>query len=113
MTIDLTKEILDSKGKIATQKYSKIIEEEGVEKEVLETQSVTVGRIIADCVLYEIADSKKVSEEEHINRYRIFEMVRDGVQEFSEEDIKFIKSLVITRCMPLWAGQVLRILNTK
>ena len=112
--IDLTKDILDSKGKVATQKYSKTIEVDGVEKEVLESQNVTLGRIIADCVLYEIGDPKKVSEEEHLSRYSIFERVRDNEQiEFSLEELNFIKSLVITRCMPLFAGQALRILNQK
>lgn len=110
--IDLTIDILDSKGNVATQKYSKTIEIDGVEKEVLESQNVTLGRIIADCVLYEISDPKKVTEEEHLLRYNIFERVRDNEQiEFNVQELDFIKSLVITRCMPIFAGQVLRILN--
>ena len=110
--LDLTWEILDTKGAVATQKYSKTIEENGVEKEILETQPVTVGRIIADCVLYEIADPKKITEKEHLQRYDIFERVRGKEQaEFSQDEIDFIKRLVIRRCMPIWAGQVLRIIN--
>jgi hypothetical protein len=112
MTIDLTKDILDSKGNIAVQKYSKTVEIDGVEKEVLESQNVTVGRIIADCVLYEVADPKNITEEEHLLRYDIFERVKNAEQiEFNSKELDFIKSLIITRCMPIFAGQILRELN--
>ncbi|MDD5551114.1 MAG: hypothetical protein PHS34_07640 [Candidatus Omnitrophica bacterium] len=110
--LDLTQEILDSRGVVAKQKYSRSVEEDGVEKDVLEWQNVNLGRVMADCVLYEIADTKKITEKEHLMRYDLFKRIRDNEQtEFSQEEIDFIKKLVIRRCMPLWAGQVLQMLN--
>ena len=112
MTIDLTQNILDIEGKIATLPYKVMEEVDGVNKEVEKKEEVTLGKVIGNCVLYEIQDHSKMTEEEHLLRFDIYERTLNKEQvEFKEEEIKFIKGLVITGCMPIWAVQAIKMLN--
>jgi len=112
MTIDLTQNILDTEGEIAKLEYTKTVEENGEKIKKTEFKEVTLGSIIGDCVLYEVQDHSKMTEEEHLMRYDIYERVRNKEQvELSDEEIKFIKSLIVTGCMPHWAVQAIRMLN--
>jgi copper chaperone CopZ len=121
--IDLTQNILDIEGKNSTCKYEKSTIEEVVkivdgvevkeEKEVrkLFNREFTLGLALRDTVLGEIDDVKKVSEEEHLLRYSLFERTRGEQAEFSDEEISFMKGLICKRYLPITAAQVLLMLS--
>lgn len=131
-TLDLTQNILDIDGKVAIGKYEKTVEEEVervVERKVgeeitketikelkevkkLEDKELTLGLVIRDTVLNEIENVKGVEEEEHLLRYSIFKRVTTNEQaEFNDEEISFIKKLIARRYMPIFAAQIIIMLN--
>lgn len=113
MKYDLTSTIYDLDGKIAEQKYRKTeIDNDGHEVEKLESKPITLGLVIRDAVLQEIDDVKNVKEEEHLLRYDLFEKV-NGKDEatFIKSEVDFIKGLICKRYLPIFAGQLLNILN--
>ena len=112
MKLNLTQTIIDINGNIAEQKYKKnIINEEGVEVETIETQEITLGKAIVDSVLGQIEDVAKVDEEEHLLRYDLYERALKEEAEFTKVEIDFIKELICKRYLPIFAGQLLRLLN--
>jgi hypothetical protein len=114
MIFDLTQNIYNIDGKIARTIYSKTKEgtKEGEEDEVVEESvKMTLGLIIRDCALYQLIDIIP-DEKEHLFRYSIYEKVKDVDNvELNQDEIDSIKLWVSKRYTPIWAGQILRMLN--
>ena len=90
--IDLTQNIFDTEGNIAKLTHKKSSVVDGKEVETFSQDEVTIGSIIADCMLYEIVDPTKMTEKEHLMRYDIYERVKNKEQvELTEEEIKIVE----------------------
>lgn len=109
MTLEQT--ILDINEKVAQQKYTEtIFDEEGNEKQKISSKDLTLGNAIIDAILLQI-DSENVNEEDHLMRYGIYLKAKGGDSNFTEEEIKLIKSCISKRYVPLYAGQLLTLIN--
>lgn len=107
MKIDLTQTIKDVYGKDATQVYKSTKIVDGVKKEVLKTETLTIGTIIRDAVLLEFEDIENIPMEEHIFRYGIFKKINNEEKvELTQDERVFIRKLVAKRYLPIFAGQV-------
>jgi hypothetical protein len=111
MKYDLTQTILDIHGKVAQQKYTEMIEVDGEEKQNISAKPLTLGGAISDSVLLQIDEKEEPTEENHLLRYGIYEKVNNGDSEFTPEEMELIKKCITKRYVPLYAGQLLRILN--
>ena len=107
----LNETILDINGKIAEQKYTEtIINEDGSEEQKLSSKELTLGNAIIDAVLIQV-DPDNVNEEDHLMRYGIYLKVNDNNTDFTEDEITLIKSCISKRYVPLYAGQLLTLIN--
>ncbi len=106
-TLELRQTINDIFGDVAKGKYPN---KDG-SSETITLKELTLGQIIQDTVLLEGTEIKGISEVEHLLRYNIYEKSTGEVATFSNDEINFIKNLVSQRYVPLFAGQILRLLN--
>ena len=112
MKIKLNQNILNERGEKAKMTYKSSIEKDGNIEEVVSLEEITIGKAIENCLLYEVVDSSKMTEKEHILRYELFERIKGKEEvELNTKEIKLIKSLVVTGCKPLWAFQIIKELN--
>jgi len=106
-TLDLTQKIYDIFGEVAKGKYPS--RENGEETVIF--KELSLGQVIQDTVLLEGTEVKTIQEEEHLLRYSLYEKSKNEVANFSEDEINFIKVLVSKRYLPIFSGQILRLLN--
>lgn len=107
----LEQTILDINGNVAQQRYNETVyNEDGSESQKVSSKDLTLGNAIIDSVLIQI-DSENISEEDHLRRYDIYLKVKEGNSDFTEEEISLIKSCIVKRYVPLFAGQLLTLIN--
>ncbi len=112
--MNLEETILDIHGKVAEQRYTEtVLDEEGNEKSSISSRPLTLGNAISDSVLLQISEGEEMTEENHLLRYGIYEKVKDGNSNFTKEELALIKRCISKRYVPLYAGQLLRLLNKK
>ena len=103
--------ILDINDKVAQQRYTETVtDEEGNETQKISSKDLTLGNAITDAVLIQV-DEATISEEDHLMRYGIYLKVRSGDTNFTEEETTLIKSCIVKRYVPLFAGQLLTLIN--
>jgi len=103
--------ILDINDKVAQQRYNETVyNEDGSESQKVSSKDLTLGNAIIDSVLIQI-DSENISEEDHLRRYGIYLKVKEGNSDFTEEETSLIKSCIVKRYVPLFAGQLLTLIN--
>jgi hypothetical protein len=103
--------ILDINDKVAQQRYTETVtDEEGNETQKISSKDLTLGNAITDAALIQI-DEANISEEDHLMRYGIYLKVRSGDTNFTEEETTLIKSCIVKRYVPLFAGQLLTLIN--
>jgi hypothetical protein len=112
MKYDLLKEFVDETGTVSNQKYKKVVvDENGDEKTVLSSEKTTLGRVIKDCVLYQVDDKEDMTEEEVLLRGDLFDRCSGSEIDLTRKENEFIKKLVLKRYMPCHKWQIIRELN--
>lgn len=111
MKYDLEQTILDINGKVAQQRYTEtVLDEEGNDKQKISSKDLSLANAIIDAVLIQV-DQDNISEEDHLMRYSIYLKAKDGNDDFTEDEVKLIKACIIKRYVPLYAGQLLTLMN--
>ena len=109
--MELTKTIIDINGNTAQQRYTEdVYDEEGNKSQKISSKDLTLSSAIIDAVLIQV-DSDNVNEQDHLLRYGIYLKVKNGNSDFTQEEISLIKSCISKRYVPLFAGQLLSLIN--
>ena len=109
--MELTKTIIDINGNPAQQRYTEdVYDEDGNKSQKISSKDLTLSSAIIDAVLIQV-DPDNINEKDHLMRYGIYLKVKEGNSDFTEEETNLIKECISKRYVPLYAGQLLTLIN--